>query len=70
MRPCEWIIYYNEAKGRFACIPVGSKAASFIPGKVAKGFYGTESEAIAETIRVERKAGITGLFSNAMSYGK
>ena len=70
MRRCDWIIFYDEAKGRYNFLPVGSKEARFTIWKVTKGFYGTYAEAKAETRRLERAAGITGKFQNIYSYRK
>ena len=68
MQRCDWIIFYDEAKGRYNFLPVGSKEARFVLWKVTKGFYGTYSEAKAEAKRLERAAGITGRFPNKHSY--
>jgi hypothetical protein len=68
MKECEWIIFYDEQRGRFACLPTGSKAANKIRGRMTKTFFGTEKDAISEAVRLERNAGITGIFPNKYTY--
>lgn len=66
----DWIIFYDESKGRYGCVPVGSRAANYVRAKVIAGFYGTQNEAVLETKRIEKEAGITGIFPNTYSYKK
>ena len=52
---CEWTIFYDETRGKVGCIPTSKPCDPRKPTVVLKGFYGTEKEAIAECIRVEKE---------------
>lgn len=57
MKPCEWMIFYSEVKGRVGCLPVGSTTAPFLGETtvVLTSIFGTEEDAIEECKRQERQ---------------
>lgn len=68
MEVSDWIIYYNEARGRYTCVEEGSPSADIIGYKMKKVVHGTRAQAMREAKKIELADGITGIFHNNYTY--
>ena len=58
MKPCKWILFYNEVTGRVGYVPERSRAAMKVKGTVYKSITGVERDAENVAREIERKHGI------------
>lgn len=59
MKPCNWILFYNDVTGRVGYVPERSRAAMKVKGTVYKSITGMERDAENAAREIERKHGIS-----------